>query len=64
MSQRSPLHNGTRAIEKKNDFKKVQVGTDQEMALSERNSHFINRGVEETKMTLRYLYQENISYTE
>ena len=26
-------------------FKKVQVGNDQEMAQSERNSHSINRGV-------------------
>ena len=45
--------------------KKVQVGNDQEMAQSEGNSHSINRGWEKTKMTLnRYLYQENISYTE
>ena len=41
---------------------KVQVGDGQEMAQSERNSHSINRGVgKKTKMTLRYLYQENIS---
>ena len=40
----------------------IQVGNDQEMAQSERNSHSIYRGVgKKTKMTLRYLYQENIS---
>ena len=33
---------------------KIQVGNDQEMAQSER------KGWEKTKMTLRYLYQENI----
>ena len=44
--------------------KKVQVGNDQEMAQSEGNSHSINQGWEKTKMTLRYLNQENISYTE
>ena len=43
-----------------NASKKVQVGNDQEMAQSERNSHSINRGVGKTKMTLGYLYQENI----
>ena len=36
----------------------IQVGNDQEMGQSERNSHSINRGVGKTKMTLRYLYQE------
>ena len=40
--------------------KKIQAGNDQEMAQSERNSHSINREVGKTKMTLRYLYQENI----
>ena len=34
------------------------------MAQSERNSHSINRGVGKNKMTLRYLYQENISQAE
>ena len=40
---------------------KVQLGNDQEMAQSERKSHSINRGGEkkkQTKMTLRYVYQE------
>ena len=32
--------------------KKVQVGNNQEMAQSERNTHSINRGWEKTKMTL------------
>ena len=41
--------------------KKVQIGTDQEMTQSERNSHSINRGVGKTKMTLKYLYHENMS---
>ena len=40
---------------------KVQIGNDQEMAQSERNSHSINRGVGKTKMTLGYLYHENMS---
>ena len=40
---------------------KVQVGNDQEMPQSERNSHSISRGLGKTKMTLRYLYQEDIS---
>ena len=42
-------------------MKKVQVSNDQEMAQLERNSHSTNRGWETTKMTFRYLYQENIS---
>ena len=37
-------------------WKKVKVGNDQEMAQSERNSHFKNRGGEKTKLTIRYLY--------
>ena len=41
--------------------KGAQVGNDQEMAQSERNSHSNNRGVGKSKLTLRYLYQENIS---
>ena len=42
-------------------MKRVQVGNDQEMAQSERNSHSTTRGVGKNKMTLRYLYQVNIS---
>ena len=41
--------------------KKIRKGNDQEMGQSERNSHSINRGVGKTKMTLRYLYHENMS---
>ena len=41
--------------------KKIRKGNDQEMEQSERNSHSINRGVGKTKMTLRYLYHENMS---
>ena len=41
--------------------KKVQVGKDQEKAQSEKDSHSKNRGGEKTKLTIRYLYHENIS---
>ena len=44
-----------------NTRKKVQVGNDQEMAQSERNSHSKNRGVGKSKMTLKYLYLEHMS---
>ena len=37
--------------------KKVQVGKDQEMAQSEKDSHSKNRW-EKTKPTIRYLYHE------
>ena len=40
------------------------VGNDQEMAQSERNSKSTNRGGGGTKMTLRYLYQENTQLPE
>ena len=40
---------------------KVQVGKDQEKAQSEKDSHSKNRGGEKTKLTIRYLYHENIS---
>ena len=44
------------------DFsKKVQVGKDQEKAQSEKDSHSKNRGGKKTKLTIRYLYHENIS---
>ena len=39
---------------------KVQVGNDQEKAQSERNSHSKNRGGKKNKLTIRYLYLENI----
>ena len=42
------------------ETEKVRIGNNQEMAQSERNSHSINRGVGKTKMTLRYLYHENM----
>ena len=32
-------------VDKKRAFKNVQIGNDQEMTQSERNSHSINRGV-------------------
>ena len=41
--------------------KKIRKGNDQERGQSERNSHSINRGVGKTKMTLKYLYHENMS---
>ena len=37
------------------DLVRVQVGNDQEMAHSERNSHFKNRGGK-NKLTIMYLY--------
>ena len=37
-------------------FTKVEVGNDQEMEQSERNSHSKNRSGEKTKLTIRYLY--------
>ena len=40
---------------------KVQVGNDQEKAQSEKYSHSKNRGGEKTKLTIKYLYHENIS---
>ena len=40
---------------------KVQVGNDQEKVQSERNSHSKNRGGK-NKLTIRYLYLENISF--
>ena len=36
--------------------KKVQVGNDEEMAQSERNSHSKNRGGKNPKLTIRYLH--------
>ena len=44
--------------------KKVQVGKDQEKAQSEKDSHSKNRGGEKAKLTIRYLYHENISKAE
>ena len=41
--------------------KNVQIGSDQEMAQSERHSHSITEGWEKTKMTHWYLYHENMS---
>ena len=42
-------------------YKKVQVGKDQEKAQSEKNFHSNNRDGKKTKLTIRYLYHENIS---
>ena len=41
--------------------KTVQVGNDQENAQSKKDSHSKNKGVKDTKLTIRYLYHENIS---
>ena len=41
--------------------RKVQVGNDQEKAQVERDSHSKNGGGKKTKLTIRYLYHENIS---
>ena len=41
--------------------KKVQVGKDQEKAQSEKDSHSKKPRWEKTKLTIRYLYHENIS---
>ena len=40
--------------------KKVKVSNDQDMPQSERNSHCKNE-VGKTKLTIRYIYKENIS---
>ena len=37
-------------------LKKVNVGNDQEIVQSERNSHSKNRDGKKTKLTIRYLY--------
>ena len=42
-------------------YKKVQVGNDQEKAQSEKDSKSKIRGGKKTKLTIRYLYHENIS---
>ena len=44
-------------------IKQIQVGNDQEKAQPERNSYSKNRGGK-NKMTIRYLYLENISKAE
>ena len=41
--------------------KKVQVGKNQEKAQSEKDSHSKHQGGKKTKLTIRYLYHENIS---
>ena len=38
----------------------VQVGKDQEKAQSENDSHSKNRDGKKTKLTIKYLYHENI----
>ena len=42
-------------------WKKAQAGKDQEKAQSEKDSHSKNRGGTKNKLTIRYLYHENIS---
>ena len=41
-------------------LKKVQVGKDQEKAQSEKDPHSKNRDGEKTKLTIMYLYHENM----
>ena len=41
--------------------KKVQIGKDQEKAQSAKDSHSKNPRWEKTKLTIKYLYHENIS---
>ena len=45
----------------KHYHKKVQVGKDQEKAQSAKDSHSKSPRWEKTKLTIRYLYHENIS---
>ena len=40
--------------------KKVQVGKDQENVQPEKDSHSKNRDGKKTKLTIRYLYHENV----
>ena len=42
-------------------LKSVQEGNDEESAQPERNSYFKKTEVVNTKLTIRYLYLENIS---
>ena len=42
-------------------IKKVQIGNDQEMAQSERNSHSINRGVKRLLMRVHYPKLHNMT---
>ena len=42
-------------------FEKVQIGKDQEKAQSAKDSHSKNPRWEKTKLTIRYLYHENLS---
>ena len=44
-----------------NSTEKVQVGKDQEKAQTAKDSHSKNPRWEKTKLTIRYLYHENIS---
>ena len=52
---------GLMAADQKFIQKEVQVGKDQEKAQSEKDSHSKNQGGKKTKLTIRYLYHENIS---
>ena len=48
-------------LEKNSHCKKVQLGKDQEKAQSEKDSRSKNPRWDKTKLTIRYLYHENIS---
>ena len=53
--------NGTSVCGHSHRIKKVQVGKDQEKAQSAKDSHSKSPRWEKTKLTIRYLYHENIS---
>ena len=55
---------GSSVIQEGNEInknRKVQIGKDQEKAQSAKDSHSKNPRWEKTKLTIRYLYHENIS---
>ena len=57
----TPCMANNRAHVNPSNGKKVQVGKDQEKVQSEKDSHPKNRDGKKTKLTIRYLYHENIS---
>ena len=54
-------HTGNKKVQAGNDQEKVQVGKDQEKAQSEKKIPTPKTEVGKTKLTIRYLYHENIS---
>ena len=57
----APLGPGNGGAFNFSNLKKLKVGKDQEKAQSEKDSHSKNQGGKKTKLTIRYLYHENIS---